>query len=226
MYQNKGVKEGMTVRSMDGHKLGKVYAVSAQEFFIEKGIFFPRDYSVRFGEVSDILDGEIILAHGKDSLRSFSDAMLYNSNLPLQDDSSPRTEASLQEDEAVPNTPEASALAQKRPYEGLHTQDLGTEGVGPYNTEGASASPILTEEDRAASRRSSTKPVLPPPLGRPMEPRPAMNASDEGAFVNRNLEDDLDEERRMEQRRDELEGENRRRLELGGTEDDLTRRGY
>lgn len=224
MYQNTDIQEGMTVRSMDGHKLGKVYAVSEREFFIEKGIFFPKDYSVRFGEVSDILEGEIILAHGKDSLRSFSDAMLYNSTLPVQDDSSPRAEASPLEDESVPNTPEASALAQKRPYEGLHTQDLGTQGVGPYNTEGASASPFLTEEDRAVSGRAS-KPMLPPPLGRPMEQRPTMSASDEGAFINRNMEDDLDEERRMEQRRDELEGENRR-LDLSGTEDDLTRRGY
>lgn len=77
MYQTSDIKEGMTVRSADGHKLGKVYAVGETEFHIEKGLFFPKDYACRFSEISDIRNGEIILAHGRDSLRSVSDEVPY-----------------------------------------------------------------------------------------------------------------------------------------------------
>ncbi|MGZ3461475.1 MAG: YsnF/AvaK domain-containing protein, partial [Archangium sp.] len=80
MYQRGDIKEGMTVRSSDGHKLGKVYAVGDTEFHIEKGLFFPKDYSVRYAEISDLRNGELILAHGKDSLRSFSDEVPYGSD--------------------------------------------------------------------------------------------------------------------------------------------------
>jgi uncharacterized protein (TIGR02271 family) len=72
MYQRSHVKEGMTVRSIDGEKLGKVFAVQDGEFLIEKGLFFPKDYVCRYSEISDIRDGEIILLHGQEGLRSFS----------------------------------------------------------------------------------------------------------------------------------------------------------
>lgn len=72
MYQRSHVREGMTVRSMDGEKLGKVFAIQDGEFLIEKGLFFPKDYVCRYSDISDIRDGEIILLHGRDSLRSYS----------------------------------------------------------------------------------------------------------------------------------------------------------
>ncbi|RKH00433.1 DUF2382 domain-containing protein [Corallococcus sp. CA053C] len=73
MIQRNDIREGMTVRSSDGEKLGKVFAVSEGEFHIEKGLFFPKDYLVRYAEVSDIRDGEIYLNHGKEALNSLSD---------------------------------------------------------------------------------------------------------------------------------------------------------
>ncbi|RKH55234.1 YsnF/AvaK domain-containing protein [Corallococcus llansteffanensis] len=73
MFQRNDIREGMTVRSSDGEKLGKVFAVSEGEFHIEKGLFFPKDYLVRYAEVSDIRDGEIFLNHGKEALSSLSD---------------------------------------------------------------------------------------------------------------------------------------------------------
>lgn len=80
MYQRNDIKEGMTVRSADGHKLGKVYAVGETEFHIEKGLFFPKDYAVRYSEISDLRNGELILAHGRDSLRIDSDELPYGSD--------------------------------------------------------------------------------------------------------------------------------------------------
>ncbi|SEL26637.1 conserved domain-containing protein [Stigmatella aurantiaca] len=72
MYQRNDVREGMTVRSMDGEKLGKVFAVNEDEFLIEKGLFFPKDYVCRYAEISHLEDGEIILTHGKEGLHRFS----------------------------------------------------------------------------------------------------------------------------------------------------------
>lgn len=72
MFQRSQLKEGMTVRSFDGEKLGRVFALSDDAFHIEKGLFFPKDYLVRYADVSDIRDGEIILLHGRESLLRLS----------------------------------------------------------------------------------------------------------------------------------------------------------
>jgi len=72
MFQRTDVREGMVVRSIDGEKLGKVFAIGDGEFHIEKGLFFPKDYLVRYSEISDIRAGEIILNHGKEALNSLS----------------------------------------------------------------------------------------------------------------------------------------------------------
>lgn len=72
MFQRGQLREGMTVRSFDGEKLGKVFAIAEDAFYIEKGIFFPKDYLVRYSEISDIRDGELILMHGRESLRRLS----------------------------------------------------------------------------------------------------------------------------------------------------------
>ncbi|MGZ3460196.1 MAG: YsnF/AvaK domain-containing protein, partial [Archangium sp.] len=77
MFQRSQLKEGMTVRSFDGEKLGKVFAIGADEFHIEKGLFFPKDYLVRYAEIADIRDEEIILMHGRESLQRLSDEARY-----------------------------------------------------------------------------------------------------------------------------------------------------
>ncbi|HEX5745995.1 MAG TPA: YsnF/AvaK domain-containing protein [Archangium sp.] len=77
MFQRTQLREGMTVRSIDGEKLGRVFSLGDDAFHIEKGLFFPKDYLVRYADISDIRDGEIILMHGKDSLRSLSGTDKY-----------------------------------------------------------------------------------------------------------------------------------------------------
>lgn len=69
MYQRSNIQEGMIVRSIDGEKLGKVFAIGEDSFQIEKGLFFPKDYLVRYAEISDIRGGEIFLTHGRESLQ-------------------------------------------------------------------------------------------------------------------------------------------------------------
>ncbi|WNG34477.1 DUF2382 domain-containing protein [Archangium minus] len=82
MFQRSQLKEGMTVRSFDGEKLGKVFALGDDAFHIEKGIFFPKDYLVRYEEISDIRDGEIILTHGREGLLRLSDQDTYRTASP------------------------------------------------------------------------------------------------------------------------------------------------
>ncbi|WNG50973.1 hypothetical protein F0U60_47725 [Archangium minus] len=174
MYQRGDLKEGMTVRSVDGHKLGKVYAVGDTEFHIEKGLFFPKDYSVRYAEISDIRHGEIILAHGKESLRAFSDEVPYGSDAIAQREgigTSPVTRAQAS-DAAWMNAGERTGVPLGSD---LRTQDLGNQEIGPYNTEGARASPILTEEDRARG--------VGIPIHREVVDRPVMRASTEDSVV-------------------------------------------
>ncbi|KFA93481.1 YsnF/AvaK domain-containing protein [Archangium violaceum] len=77
MFQRTQLREGMTVRSIDGEKLGKVFSIGDDAFHIEKGLFFPKDYLVRYADISDIRDGEIILLHGRESLRNLSDEDRY-----------------------------------------------------------------------------------------------------------------------------------------------------
>lgn len=203
MYQSQGIKEGMTVRSIDGHKLGKVYSVGEREFFVEKGIFFPKDYAVRFGEISELRDGDIILAHGKDSLRSFSDSLASNVDL---------------------NTRERTR--------GLSSEDLGVQDMGPYNTEGASASPISTEEDRAMRRRPDVSEVMPMPLGpsfgQAVSQQPVMRASaDDDLLPGRSVhtvDEDFEEALRMNQREDDYD--EALRINQHRDEDQGNRRGY
>ncbi|MBF5041766.1 DUF2382 domain-containing protein [Aggregicoccus sp. 17bor-14] len=72
MFERSQVKEGMVVRSQDGEKLGRVFSVGEDSFHIEKGLFFPKDYRVQLSEVAGVRDGELVLAHGRDSLRALS----------------------------------------------------------------------------------------------------------------------------------------------------------
>jgi hypothetical protein len=72
MYQRSDIREGMTVRSIDGEKLGRIFAIHDGEFLIEKGLFFPKDYVCSYSEISDLRDGEVILTHGKEGLHRFS----------------------------------------------------------------------------------------------------------------------------------------------------------
>jgi uncharacterized protein (TIGR02271 family) len=83
MFQRSNIREGMIVRSIEGEKLGKVFAVSEGEFHIEKGLFFPKDYLVRYSEISDIRGDEIILNHGREALRSLSGEERYGTTAGL-----------------------------------------------------------------------------------------------------------------------------------------------
>jgi hypothetical protein len=230
MYQREGVKEGMTVRSVDGHRLGRVYAVGESEFHIEKGLFFPKDYSVRYSEVGDIVDGEIILIHGKESLRPFSSDALYNINIDPLDSGrvggTPATARPMDRDIASRDAEAYAAQPMSRRVEGLRTEDLGEQEIGEHNTEGARASPFLTEEDRAIPRPAPKTLPLEPGIGLPLRheaEQPTMRASSSPPREEERTvivaEDELYDEPRRPETREDTDLNPPRRLDFSGEQD-------
>jgi hypothetical protein len=56
-----GVIEGTIVKCQDGERLGRVAAVDEDSIVVRKGIFFPKDFTCRFDDVADYLNGELII---------------------------------------------------------------------------------------------------------------------------------------------------------------------
>lgn len=59
------ITEGMPVYSQDSEKLGKITMLSDDYFVIEKGLFFPKDFTLRYDDIQDLRDGSLYvnLAH-------------------------------------------------------------------------------------------------------------------------------------------------------------------
>jgi uncharacterized protein (TIGR02271 family) len=156
MYQRSHIKEGMIVRSLDGEKLGKVFAIGEDSFQIEKGLFFPKDYLVRYAEVSDIRAGEIILTHGRESLQRLGGESTYGSTasastagMPLGaplTTSAPPTPGPLATDDT------GLGMGASSPGLGLGSSNLGTS-----SNLGASAS--LGTERTVRGREDITVPL-------------------------------------------------------------------
>jgi uncharacterized protein (TIGR02271 family) len=66
--ERRGVREGLKVRSSDGKNLGKVVSCGADTFIIEKGFFFPKDFTARYEQVADLREDEIWLGEAGDQL--------------------------------------------------------------------------------------------------------------------------------------------------------------
>jgi uncharacterized protein (TIGR02271 family) len=72
MIGERGIREGMVVYSSDDERLGKVVSCLDDSFIIEKGIFFPREYTASYSSVRDVRGDEIVLSSRKDELREGS----------------------------------------------------------------------------------------------------------------------------------------------------------
>ena len=68
MFDRASIRQGMTVFSSDGEKLGKVIQCDVSTFIIEKGLFFKKDYVVRFEDVTLVAGDEIRLSRGRELL--------------------------------------------------------------------------------------------------------------------------------------------------------------
>ena len=68
------IHEGMRVLAMDGDVLGHVYEVGDRAVAVQRGAFFPREWTASFTEVDRVDDGGVWLRHGQGSLVRISDA--------------------------------------------------------------------------------------------------------------------------------------------------------
>ena len=65
--------DGLEVRSQDGERLGKVAWAGDDAFTVEKGIFFPKDFTARYDDIEDIRDNVIYIKHGQSDLSDWKD---------------------------------------------------------------------------------------------------------------------------------------------------------
>lgn len=65
-----GLHDGMRVYSRDGEKLGSIMSLDEDSFTVEKGFFFPKDFTARYSDVAavDVTDDAVVLDRAKNDL--------------------------------------------------------------------------------------------------------------------------------------------------------------
>jgi uncharacterized protein (TIGR02271 family) len=58
-WDKTSVRNGMFVMGTQGERIGKVIRCDTDTFVVEKGVFFPKDYELRFDHVTDISGGTV-----------------------------------------------------------------------------------------------------------------------------------------------------------------------
>src|SRR4029077_1773756 len=58
-WDKESVRNGMFVMGTQGERIGKVIRCNNDTFVVEKGVFFPKDYELRYDHVTDIAGGTI-----------------------------------------------------------------------------------------------------------------------------------------------------------------------
>ena len=62
---------GMHAYGRDNESLGRVIAFDDQFFTIEKGVFFPKDFTFRYSDVSEIRDNKLYINQSKSDLKEW-----------------------------------------------------------------------------------------------------------------------------------------------------------
>lgn len=68
-----GLEEGMEAFTVDGEKLGNVVELDDDSLIIERGFFFPRDYSFRYDDIAEIVDNKVILNQNRSDVDVWKD---------------------------------------------------------------------------------------------------------------------------------------------------------
>jgi uncharacterized protein (TIGR02271 family) len=58
-FDSDSVRNGMFVMGTQGERIGKVIRCDDETFVVEKGVFFPKDYELRYDHITDISGGTI-----------------------------------------------------------------------------------------------------------------------------------------------------------------------
>jgi hypothetical protein len=70
MFDRSEIQKGMKVRGNDGHVLGRIIDMTDKELIVEKGLIRRHDFAISLDDVREVLHGEVVLNHGRDSLFS------------------------------------------------------------------------------------------------------------------------------------------------------------
>jgi hypothetical protein len=62
------LKEGMTVYTAEGIRLGLIIRCDVDSFLIERGLFFPQDYLARYQDIGSVEEEEVRLLLYRDEL--------------------------------------------------------------------------------------------------------------------------------------------------------------
>lgn len=116
------VREGMEVRTVDGHKLGKVVAVQVDSFVVEKGFFFPKDYTISSEIIEDVREGTVVLSKRREELGIEGGGVLESLGLTHQEP----LQAALRLEEAE-RAKEAARLSlhEEEVQATTHTEQVG-----------------------------------------------------------------------------------------------------
>ena len=58
-FDKNSVRNGMFVMGTQGERIGKVIRCNEETFVVEKGVFFPKDYELRYDHITDVTGGTI-----------------------------------------------------------------------------------------------------------------------------------------------------------------------
>jgi uncharacterized protein (TIGR02271 family) len=58
-FDKSNVRNGMFVMGTQGERIGKVIRCDEETFVVEKGVFFPKDYELRYDHITDISGGTV-----------------------------------------------------------------------------------------------------------------------------------------------------------------------
>jgi uncharacterized protein (TIGR02271 family) len=58
-FDENSVRNGMFVMGTQGERIGKVIRCNDETFVVEKGVFFPKDYELRYDHITEVTGGTI-----------------------------------------------------------------------------------------------------------------------------------------------------------------------
>ena len=67
-----GVTEGMSVRDLDGRRVGKVIRCEASRFIVERGLLMTRWYQVSYDDVLEAREDDLVIRSRRDDLREWT----------------------------------------------------------------------------------------------------------------------------------------------------------
>lgn len=119
------VHTGMDAYSVDGEKLGEVERLDSDSVTIEKGWFFPKDFTIRYDDIVDIREDHVVVSRSRADLEGWRDEGYSgweeydqaNEESRMDTDRQTRRGASSKDETRIPIR-EEELEAEKRQHEG------------------------------------------------------------------------------------------------------------